>query len=110
MIGALVSLIVGIIGAVVGLVGGIIGLVVGVIVPVVVGIVVPLVVIALPLLVIMAIVKLLNLGSDRCERERAPDDTRMMHEINRGLARMEQRLDSLETITRDDDVRAFGAR
>ena len=110
MIGALVSLIVGIVGAIVGLVGGVIGLVVGIIVPLIVGIVVPLVVIALPLLVIMGIVKVLTLGSDRCERERAPADTRMMQEINRGLARMELRLDSLETITRDDDLRAYGAR
>ena len=111
MISGIVSLIVGIVGAIVGIVVGAIGLILGIIVPVIVAIVIPLAILGVPLLLIMAVVWLLGLPSARCSRKREPEDARLMQEINRGLARMENRLNSLETIMLDDDARTtFSAR
>lgn len=39
---------------------------------------------------------------ERCDRDAAEDDTRVMQEIHRGLRRMEQRIEALETILMDD--------
>ena len=59
---------------------------------------------------LMALVWLLALPSKRCARRRQPEDARVMHDIHRGLARMENRLNSLETIMMDDETRAYTSR
>jgi phage shock protein B len=47
---------------------------------------------------------------ERCD-EHASDDTRVIQEIHRGLRRMEQRIEALETIVIDDrDRRPLHAR
>ncbi|MCC6155089.1 MAG: hypothetical protein IT367_15085 [Candidatus Hydrogenedentes bacterium] len=102
MIEGIVSLVVGLIGAVIGLVLGLLGIIVGIVVPVLIAIVVPLLVCGVPLLLVMAVVWLLGLPSARRARRKAPEDMRTMRDIDRGLARMQNRLDSLETIMRDD--------
>ena len=109
MIEGIVSLVVGLVGAVIGLVIGILGIIVGIVVPVLIAIVVPLLVCGLPLLLVMAVVWLLGLPSARRAHRKAPEDMRSMRDIDRGLARMQNRLDSLETIVRDD-ARSYSAR
>ena len=109
MIEGIVSLVVGLIGAVLGLVLGILGIIVGIVVPVLVAIVVPLLVCGIPLLLVMGVVWLLGWPSARRARKRAPEDLHAMRDIDRGLARMRNRLDSLETIMRDD-TRSYSAR
>ncbi|MBM3289857.1 MAG: hypothetical protein FJY92_06865 [Candidatus Hydrogenedentes bacterium] len=110
MISGIVSLVVGLIGTVVAIIVGTVGSVVGLIVAIVVGIIVPLIILAVPLFLIMAVVWLLGLPSARRARRCEPDDTRIMQDINRGLARMENRLNSLETIMMDDDARTQSVR
>ncbi|NUM56490.1 MAG: hypothetical protein HUU46_22895 [Candidatus Hydrogenedentes bacterium] len=110
MISSLISLVVGIIGAVIGLIVGVVALIVGIVIPAVLAIVIPLIVVAVPLLLIMAAVWLLGLPSARRARRREPEDARIMRDINRGLARMENRLNSLETIMMDDESRSYSAR
>lgn len=110
MISGLVSLVAGIIGALIGLIVGVVGLVIGIVVPTVLAIVIPLIIVAVPLLLIMVVVWLLGLPSARRARRRAPQDALLMHDINRGLARMENRLNSLETIMMDDESRSYSAR
>ncbi|MCC6796641.1 MAG: hypothetical protein IT366_16080 [Candidatus Hydrogenedentes bacterium] len=105
MIEGIVSLVVGLIGAVIGLVLGLLGIIVGIVVPVSIAIVVPLLVCGIPILLVMAVVWLLGWPSARRARKRAPEDMRAMRDIDRGLARMQNRLDSLETIMRDDTRR-----
>jgi len=109
MISGIVSLVVGLIGAVLGLVLGILGIIVGVVVPVLIAVVVPLLVCGIPLLLVMAVVWLLGFPSARRAHKRAPEDMRAMRDIDRGLARMQNRLDSLETIMADD-TRSYSAR
>lgn len=110
MISGLISLVVGIIGAVVGIIAGVIGLIVGVAVPVFLAIIIPLAILGVPLLLIMAVVWLLGLPSARRARRQEPEDARLMQEINRGLARMENRLNSLETIMLDDEMKVHSPR
>ena len=109
MIEGIISLVVGLIGAVIGLVVGILGIVAGIVVPVLIAIVVPLLVCGIPLLLVLAVVWLLGFPSARRARKRAPEDMRTMRDIDRGLARMQNRLDSLETIMADD-TRSYSAR
>lgn len=110
MISGLISLVVGIIGAIVGFIAGILGPVVGVAVPLVLAIIIPLAILGVPLLMIMATVWLLGLPSARRARRHEPEDARLMQEINRGLARMENRLYSLETIMLDDEMKVHSPR
>jgi hypothetical protein len=111
MISGIISLVVGIVGAVVGIIVGVFGLIIGIVVPILVAIVIPLAILGVPLLLIMAIVWALGLPASRHARKREPEETRIMQDINRGLARMENRLNSLETIMMDDDVRkTYSAR
>ena len=109
MIEGIISLVVGLIGAVIGLVVGILGIVAGIVVPVLIAIVVPLLVCGIPLLLVLAVVWLLGFPSARRARKRAPEDMRTMRDIDRGLARMQNRLDSLETIMADD-TRTYSTR
>ena len=109
MIEGIISLVVGLIGAMIGLVVGILGIVAGIVVPVLIAIVVPLLVCGIPLLLVLAVVWLLGLPSARRARKRAPEDMRTMRDIDRGLARMQNRLDSLETIMADD-TRSYSGR
>ena len=109
MIEGIVSLVVGLIGAILGLVIGLIGIVVGIIVPVLLAIVIPLLVCGIPLVLVMGVVWLLVCPSARRARKRAPEDLHTMCDIDRGLARMQNRVDSLETIMRDD-TRSYSAR
>lgn len=110
MISGLISLVVGIIGAVIGLIVGVVGLIVGIVIPTVLSIVIPLIIVAVPLLLIMVVVWLVGLPSARRARRRAPQDALLMHDINRGLARMENRLNSLETIMADRPERRYSTR
>ncbi len=110
MISGIISLVVGIVGAVVGIIVGVFGLIIGIVVPVLVAIVIPLVILGLPLLLIMAVVWLLGLPASRHARKREPEETRLMQDINRGLARMENRLNSLETVMLDDEFKSYSAR
>lgn len=107
MIEGIVSLVVGLIGAVIGLVLGLLGIVVGIVVPVLIAIVVPLLVCGIPLLLVMAVVWLLGFPSARRARRKAPEDMRTMRDIDRGLARMQNRLDSLETVITNDSRSNF---
>ena len=109
MIEGIISLVVGLIGAVIGLVVGILGIVAGIVVPVLIAIVVPLLVCGIPLLLVLAVVWLLGFPSARRARKRAPEDMRTMRDVDRGLARMQNRLDSLETIMADD-TRTYSTR
>lgn len=109
MIEGIISLVVGLIGAVIGLVLGLLGIIVGIVLPVLIALVVPLLVCGVPLLLVMAVVWLLGLPSARRARGKAPEDMRTMRDIDRGLARLQNRLDSLETIMRDD-TRSYSAR
>ena len=109
MIEGIISLVVGLIGAMIGSVVGILGIVAGIVVPVLIAIVVPLLVCGIPLLLVLAVVWLLGFPSARRARKRAPEDMRTMRDIDRGLARMQNRLDSLETIM-TDDTRTYSTR
>ena len=91
----------GIIGTSVGLAVGLIGLIVGVIVP--------LLICAIPILLIMAVVWLLGLFSPG-DRGRDDLDAQTMQDIHRGLARMEQRLESLETLMADREQGPYSTR
>lgn len=104
MISGLISLVAGIIGAVIGLIVGVVGFVVSIVIPTVLATVIPLIVVSVPLLLIIAVVWLLGLPSARRARRRAPQDALLMHDINHGLARMENRLNSLETIMVDGGI------
>lgn len=110
MLSGLVSLIGGIIGLVVGLIGAVIGMVVGILVPLIVCVLVPLAILGVPLLIVMAVVWLLGLSSSRRDKERMPEETRIMQEVHRGLARMQNRLDALETIIVNDEARSHPVR
>ena len=110
MISGIISLVAGIVGAIVGIIAGVFGLIVGIAVPVIVAIIIPLVVLGVPLLLIMAVVWALGLPSTRHARKNEPEDARLMQDINRGLARMENRLNSLETIMMDDEFKSYSAR
>ena len=101
MIGGLIALVVSAIGAVVGVVLGVASLIVGIVVPAIVGILVPMVVLGVPLLLLFGIVKLFRIGARSCARPNR-NRSRVLFEVDRGLARMEQRLDSLETIMETD--------
>lgn len=85
------------------LIGSTVALVVSLIV-LIVCVVVPILVIAVPVLLIMGVVKLLTIGSSRRRRHHEYDEARTMQEIHRGLARMEQRLEALETIMFERDA------
>ncbi|GMU92872.1 MAG: hypothetical protein AMXMBFR4_19300 [Candidatus Hydrogenedentota bacterium] len=91
----------GIIGTSVGLAVGLIGLIVGV--------VVPLIICVIPILLIMGVVWLLGLFS-RGDGGRDDRDAQTMQEIHRGLARMEQRLESLETLMADREQEPYSTR
>ena len=54
-------------------------------------------------IVLIALAKLLLGGSSRKSRDGAADETRIIQEIYSGLARMEQRVESLETILLDSE-------
>ena len=110
MISGIVSLIVGVVGTVVGILAAVLGLAVSVVTMVLVGLVFPLIAICAPLLAVMAVVWLLGLPSKRCARRRQPEDIRVMQNIHRGLARMDNRLNSLETIMVDDRPRTYVSR
>lgn len=45
--------------------------------------------------------RIAKLGVDKQESGYTEDDSRTMQEINRGLSRMEQRIDALETLLAD---------
>jgi phage shock protein B len=85
------------------LIGSTVALVVSLIV-LIVCVVVPILVIAVPVLLIMGVVKLLTIGSSRRRRHYENDEARTMQEIHRGLARMEQRLEALETVMFERDA------
>ena len=110
MIGALVSIVVGIIGAVVGLIGAVIGIVIGIIVPLVVGVLAPLLVLGVPILVIMAVIKVVNCCVNRDPGRAGRTRAHIMMEINRGLDRMEARLDAVESQSRRGSSRYYTAR
>ncbi|MDZ4860863.1 MAG: hypothetical protein SGI88_17960 [Candidatus Hydrogenedentes bacterium] len=59
----------------------------------------------IPLLIVMVVVWLLGLPSARRARRNAPEEARVMQNVYRGLARMENRLNSLETLMLDRDSR-----
>jgi len=109
MISGILSVISALIASIAAIIVGIFGSIAGILVAVVVGILVPLLVLGVPLLMVMAVVWLIGLPSARRARRREPDEARLMQEINRGLARMENRLNSLETIMMDD-ARSYSAR
>jgi len=63
-----------------------------------------------PLLIVMAVVWLLGLPSARRARRQEPRDTRMIQHIHRGLARMENRLESVETLMFEKDYSPYARR
>ena len=69
--------------------------------PIIAASLVPLLVLALPLLLLMAVIWLLGLPSERRARRHRTGDTHVVENVHRGLARMENRLSTLETIILD---------
>jgi len=59
---------------------------------------IPLLAIALPFILILGSVWLLRGRPPRRTREELAEETKTMQQINQGLARMEERIDALQTI------------
>ena len=74
---------------------------------VILGLLIPLFVLALPVVVIWAVVRL---AGPRRSKGAAPEDTRIIQEIHQGLTKMEERIESLETILVDRAENDFAER
>ena len=68
-----------------------------VLIVIIIALAIPLLAIAAPILIVWMIVRAVT-GRPRRARKVEANETRIMQEIHRGLSKMEQRIDNLETI------------
>ncbi|MBI5093150.1 MAG: phage-shock protein [Candidatus Hydrogenedentes bacterium] len=62
----------------------------------------------LPVLIVIGLVRLLMNGGSRRSRETDAEETRIIQEIYSGMARLERRVESLETILLDSSGAGAG--
>ena len=55
------------------------------------------------------ILKIMQGGASRQERQVQAEETRLIQELHQGLIRMEQRIETLETLLLDPNARAQGS-
>jgi len=73
-----------------------------VLVAVVGGLAIPLLVLLLPAIIILGVIRLLRGPVAKENKEASAEETRIIQELHRGLLKMEERVEALETLVVED--------
>ncbi|HOD49996.1 MAG TPA: hypothetical protein PLM14_03820 [Candidatus Hydrogenedentes bacterium] len=75
----------------------------------IVALLIPLLALALPVILILGLVRILTGRSVRRNPQQEAEEARLMQELYRGMARLEERTENLETIVLERDRRKSDA-